>query len=126
MKHPTLVVDYSDLSDPKYLAKSGLIFESAYGTDIYGTIPETCSKEVYQAAFNSYKEAYQLGSNGDRGWIAERKKRREVLDKIIYALGLHIQLVSAGDLNMLLKSGFDVRMPKTGNGRSRQPIPAPA
>jgi len=126
MKRPSLVLKYSYLGDAKYVTKAGVIYEAVSSTDIYGTIPDQCSIAVLKAAYEFYREAYQLAINGDRVWIAERRKRRAALDKIIFHLGLYIEMFCDGDLNMLLKSGYDVKMPRTASSKGKVPVPAAA
>jgi hypothetical protein len=126
MKTASLVLKYSFLGDAKYVTKVSVIHEAVAGVDMYGVIPDQCSPTVLKSAYDSYKEGYQLAINGDRSWIAERKKRRAEVDKIIFHLGLFIQMVCDGDLNKLLKSGFDVKMPRTGSGKLKEPVAVPA
>jgi hypothetical protein len=122
MKTANPVLKYNSLGDAKYVTKVGVIHEAVAGIDIFSGIPDQCSPAVLKSAYDSYKEGYQFALNGDRSWIAERKKRRAALDKILFHLGLYIQMVCDGDLNMLLKSGFDVKMPRTGSGKSKEPV----
>jgi hypothetical protein len=58
-------------------------------------------------ANTAFKAAMLAGSTGDRVAISNRKSKREVLAGLLIQQASYVQGVAAGDLTVLLSSGFE-------------------
>lgn len=71
------------------------------------------------AANTAFKAAITGAAGGDREAIAERNAKRDALIVLVAQLGAYVQAVAAGELSVLLSSGFEPVRPKA------PPVPLP-
>lgn len=123
----SLVLNYDNLSDPKYLLKLGVIIQATKGNPEFGVFPEHGSPEKLEEKYNQLKIAFEGARDKSRSMIKLRNATRKETDGILYTMGHHIQSHCQGNEESLRKSGYDLRIPRgTGSIRTLHPPAQPS
>lgn len=81
-----------------------------YNLELYRNPPEKApSLEQLKPAIADYEQCYENGVNGDRVWIAKRKKARKNVCEMFEKVCHYLEVVATeNDIPALLQAGFEV------------------
>jgi hypothetical protein len=125
MKH-RVITPNANISDAALLAKGGTILKGL--ADIWqgpGGRPEFLPHLAQLTeAYNKYHDGYDAAINHDTVKIADRKAARAEFCRLLEIAAKFVDASAGDDINILLRSGFDLAKPRTRTVKIT-PLPAP-
>ncbi len=122
-----LVINFDQMNEPNFLAKSGTIVSSITTNINYAEPwpPQVPTIAVLTAAQSDYEKAYHDALTKDINKVSIRESRRLSLTNMLKQLAGYFELVAQGSVAKLETTGYDLRRDLTHTG-GVNPLPAPA
>ncbi len=118
MRMPKINLSFSNLRDAEVKGESDFILRSMFGNAAF-TDPMPSLADV-QSAIVNYGDALTAAASLDINMVALKNQYRQVLESVLFQLGLYVMCVANGDVTILISSGFKLAKTPASN-----PISAP-
>jgi len=120
-----LIINFDQLNEAEFLAKSGTIVTSLTANSQY---PEPWAVQVatlaqLTAAYTNYLDAYHAALNHDSLKISLRNSARQTLTELLKGLIPYLELVAQGDTQILATTGYELRKDIVRGGTDILPAP---
>ncbi len=108
---PKLIISFEEYSEARFLARVVAIAASLVNsTDFPAPWPgSVLAPAALATAVANYQAAYKEASHGDRVKIAVRKGLRVQLTIELKKIAAYLEIVAAGDVGLLVTTGFELR-----------------
>jgi hypothetical protein len=108
---PKLIINFRDLSEPAFLAKSELISTSLTGNANFplpwpAAVPPPATLATQ---FTAYQSAYNAAQGGDSGKIQLRIAARDALTATLKKIAPYLEIIASGSVAILQTTGYDLR-----------------
>ncbi len=118
--HPALGI-YNKMANSDLEHQTDTIYAGVYSSGNFTTPAPPIDQAMFKAQLDRFTAANVAAADGGKKAIAESKKEREALIRMIRALGHHVESNCKDDMTIFLSSGFTPIQSK----RTSQPVGTP-